>query len=73
MFMNLLVVWLLISVFVGSREANRFARTVFGILAVVWIIKVLVGFGLGLLPLILLIAVFSRVVVPFLKGFFSRF
>ncbi len=73
MLMDLFVVWLLISVFIGSYEANRFFRIAFGFLAGMWILRLVLSFGIRLLPLIILAALFSYVIMPFVKGFMSRF
>ncbi len=73
MLVNLFVIWFLISVFVGSREANQMFRTVIGFFVAVWAVKMIIGFGIGLLPVILLIALFTHVVLPFVKGFMSSF
>ena len=73
MLMNLFVFWILASIFFGSRAAGRAASRLFGVLAFVWIMKMLFGFGLTLLPAIIVIAVFSKVVVPFVGTFLRHF
>ena len=65
MIINLIVFWILMSLFFGSRAAGRAFGFLFGILAFFWVVRLLAGFGLILLPLIVVIVVFSKVVVPF--------
>jgi hypothetical protein len=73
MLMNLFVFWILMSLFCGSRSAGRAVRYVFGILVFFWVVRLLAGFGLMLLPVILVIAVFSKVIVPFVTTFLRHF
>ena len=73
MIMNLIVFWILVSLFFGSRAAGRAMRYVFGIIAFFWMIRLLAGFGLFLLPVIVVIFVFSKVVVPFVGTFLRHF
>lgn len=71
--MNLFVFWILMSLFCGSKAAGRMVRFLFGVLAFFWVVRLLAGFGLMLLPLILVIAVFSKVIVPFVTTFLRHF
>lgn len=73
MLMNLFVFWILSSLFFGSRAAGRAVRYLFGILALFWVIRLLAGFGLMLLPLIAVVLVFSKVIVPFVGTFLRHF
>ena len=73
MFTNLFVFWILASVFFGSRAAGRAVSRLFGVLAFFWVVRLFLGFGLGLLPYILLIVLFSKVVVPFVGTFLRHF
>ena len=73
MIMNLIVFWILVSLFFGSRAAGRAMRYVFGIIAFFWMIRLLAGVGLFLLPVIVVIFVFSKVVVPFVGTFLRHF
>ena len=73
MIINLIVFWILMSLFFGSRAAGRAFGFLFGILAFFWVVRLLVGFGLILLPLIVVIVVFSKVVVPFVGTFLRHF
>ena len=73
MLRSIIFVWILMCVFVGSKEASQFFRTAIGALAVLWSIKMIVSFGFGLLPVIILIAFVTKVVMPFVKGFISSF
>ena len=70
---NLIVFWILMSLFFGSRAAGRAFGFLFGILAFFWVVRLLAGFGLILLPLIVVIVVFSKVVVPFVGTFLRHF
>lgn len=73
MLMNLFIIWLLASMFLGSREAGRAFSAIFGILAFFWIARLILVFGISLLPLILLVLVISKVVVPFVVTFLRHF
>ena len=73
MIMNLIVFWLLATLFFGSRDAGRATRYLFGILVLFWVVRLLAGFGLALLPVILVIFVFGKVVVPFVGTFLRHF
>ena len=73
MLVNLFVLWILISLFFGSKAAGRTIRYLFGIIVFFWVIRILAGFGLMLLPMILVIFVFSKVVVPFVTAFLRHF
>ena len=73
MLMNLFVFWILMSLFCGSRTAGRTVRCLFGILVFFWVCRMLFGFGLMLLPVILVIAVISKVIVPFVTAFLRHF
>ena len=66
---NIILIWILISVFVGKREANRMFRMLLGLFIGIWVFCLAAGFGFALLPLILLIWLFSEVVIPFAQGF----
>lgn len=73
MLMNLFVFWILASMFFGTRQAGRAFSVIFGIFAFIWIAKLLLIFGVSLLPLILLVLVVSKVVVPFVVTFLHHF
>lgn len=73
MLMNLFVFWVLASLCFGSRSAGRAVGFVFGIMAFIWVIGLLFKFGLMLLPVILVAAIFSKVVVPFVVTFLRHF
>ncbi len=73
MLKNIIIVWLLIAIFVGTRQANKFFHVAFGFIALGWVIKMIVGFGIKLLPLIIVIAIVTNVVWPFIKGFLDGF
>ena len=66
---NILLIWILVSVFVGKREANRMFRMLLGLFIGFWVFRMVAGFGFALLPLIGLIWLGSEVVIPFVKGF----
>ena len=71
MIMNLIVFWILMSLFFGSRAAGRAFGFLFGIMALIWVVGILAGFGL--MPLIVVIVIFSKVVVPFVVAFLRHF
>ena len=73
MLMNLFVFWILMSLFFGSRAAGRAFGFLFGIMTLFWVIRLLAGFGLMLLPIILVVVVLSKVVVPFVVTFLRHF
>ena len=68
MLMSLFVFWILASVFFGGREANRAIRRIFGFLAFFWAVGLIIRIGLGLLPLLILAAIFGKVIAPFFNG-----
>lgn len=72
MLMKLLVFWILISIFWGSREANRILSGVIGIFAALWAVGLIIRIGIGLLPLILLAVVLGKILIPFLSRFFDQ-
>lgn len=73
MIMNLIVFWFLASLFFGSRAAGRATRYLFGIIVLFWVVRILAGFGLFLLPVIVVIFVLTKVVVPFVGTFLRHF
>ena len=73
MLMNVILIWVLFSLFFGSREAGKVFRGIIGFFVVMWVIRMVLGFGFTLLPVILVIAVVSKVVVPFMSGFIDSF
>ena len=73
MLMNLIVFWIVMSLFAGSKAAGRTVRILFGIIAFFWVFRLLLGFGLILLPVIIAVFVFIKVVVPFVGTFLRHF
>ena len=73
MLIKLFVLWILMSLFCGSRTAGSTIRFIFGIIVVFWVIRLLFGFGLMLLPVILVVLIFSKVVAPFVVTFLRHF
>ena len=73
MIMNLIIFWILMSLFCGSRTAGSTVRFLFGIIVFFWVIKLLAGFGLMILPVVLVILVISKVVLPFVTTFLRHF
>ena len=73
MLMNLLILWILMSLFCGSRAAGSTVRFLFGIIVFFWVIKLLAGFDLMILPVVLVILVISKVVLPFVTTFLRHF
>ena len=70
---NLFILWILMSLFFGSRAAGRAFGSLFGFMALIWVIGILAGFGLMLFPLIVVIVIFSKVAVPFVVAFLRHF
>ena len=73
MLVKLFVLWVLMSLFCGSRNAGSAIRFLFGIIVFFWVIRLLFGFGLMLLPLIVVVMVFSKVIAPFVVTFLRHF
>ena len=73
MLMNMIVFWILMSLFCGSQAAGRTVRFLLGIVVFFWVVRILAGFGLILLPVVLVILVFSKVVFPFVVTFLRHF
>ena len=73
MLMNLFILWILMSLFCGSRAAGSTVRFLFGIIVFFWVVRIIAGFGLILLPIIVLVLVFSKVVFPFVTTFLRHF
>ena len=73
MLMNLFILWILMSLFCGSRAAGSTVRFLFGIVVFFWVMRIIAGFGLILLPVVLLVLVFSKVVFPFVTTFLRHF
>ena len=42
-------------------------------MALIWVVGILAGFGLMLFPLIVVVVIFSKVVVPFVVAFLLHF
>ena len=73
MLMNLFILWILISLFCGSRAAGSTVRFLFGIIVFFWVVRILFSFGLMILPIIVLVLIFSKVVLPFVTTFLRHF
>ena len=73
MLTRLFVLLILITLFCGGRTAGSTIRFFFGIIVFLWVIRLLFGFGLMLLPVVLVILIFSKVVVPFVVAFLRHF
>ena len=73
MLVKLFVLWILMSLFCGSRTAGSAIRFFFGIIVFFWGLRLLFGFGLMLLPVILVVLIFSKVVAPFVVTFLRHF
>ena len=73
MLMNLFILWILISLFCGSRAAGSTVRFLFGIVVFFWVVRILFSFGIMILPIIVLVLVFSKVVLPFVTTFLRHF
>ena len=73
MLVKLFILWILMSLFCGSRTAGKTIQFLFGIIVLFMVIRLLFGFGLMLLPLIALVLIFSKVVAPFVVTFLRHF
>ena len=73
MLVNLFVFWILMLLFCGSQAAGRTIRFLFGIIVFFWVLRLLLGFGLILLPLIVVVAIVNKVIVPFVVTFLRHF
>ena len=73
MLMNLFVLWILMSLFCGSQAAGKTVRFLLGIIVFFWVVRILACFGLILLPVVLVIFIFSKVVIPFVTTFLRHF
>ena len=73
MLMNLFILWILMSLFCGSRAAGSTVRFLFRIVVFFWVMRIIAGFGLILLPVVLVILVISKVVFPFVTTFLRHF
>lgn len=73
MFKNLFIIWLLTSIFFGTRSAGKTVSVLFGIMAALWAVRIILGFGISLLPLIIVVVIFSKVIVPFVTTFLRHF
>jgi hypothetical protein len=73
MLMNLFILWILMSLFCGSRAAGSTVRFLFGIIVFFWVVRILFSFGLMILPIIVLVLIFSKVVLPFVTTFLRHF
>ncbi len=73
MFKNLFIIWLLTSIFFGTRSAGKTVSVLFGIMAALWAVRIIIGFGISLLPLIIVVVIFSKVIVPFVTTFLRHF
>ena len=73
MLMNLFILWILMSLFCGSRAAGNTVRFLFGIIVFFWVVRILFSFGLMILPIIVLVLIFSKVVLPFVTTFLRHF
>ncbi len=61
------------TLFDNRNETRKILYSVIWFFAVIWSIRMLAYIGFSLLPCIIVIMVMGRVVIPFLRGFFSRF
>ena len=73
MLMKLFVLWILMSLFCGSRAAGSTIRFFLGIIVFFWVVRLLFGVGLMILPMVLVVLIFSKVVAPFVVTFLRHF
>ncbi len=73
MLRSMFLLWIFMVLFGYGREANRMLRIVLGIAVFGWAARIILSFGFSMLPIILFVLLLSNVVVPFVRGFVSRF
>ena len=73
MLMKLFALWILMSLFCGSRATGSTIRFILGVIVFFWVVRLLFGFGLVLLPIIVVLLIFSKVVAPFVVTFLRHF
>ena len=71
--LNLFILILVVATLVDDKEGRAILRAVVRFFAVIWCIRVLAHMGFALLPCIIIFLVLGKVVLPFLRGFFSWF
>lgn len=73
MLRSMFLLWIFMVLFGYGREANRMLQIVLGIAVFGWAARIILSFGFSMLPIILFVLLLSNVVVPFVRGFVSRF
>ena len=73
MFGFFIMLAVLSSIFGTSRSTERLLTGIFTFFAVMYGLRFLLAVGFQFLPLILLIWLAAKVVIPFVKGFVSSF
>ena len=72
--MSLLVLFFVIACLTDSRsESRRILRGIIWFAVGMYALRFMVFAGFALIPCIILFTVIGHIVVPFLRGFFSRF
>ena len=71
--LSLFIFILVIASLADGNEGIRILHTAVRFFAVIWCIRILASVGFALLPCIIIFLILGKVVIPFLRGFFSRF
>ena len=71
--LSLFIFILVIASLADGNEGRRILHSVIGFFAVIWCIRILASVGFALLPCSIIFLILGKVVIPFLRGFFSRF
>ena len=72
--LGFIIMILVISSIMGNQtEAKKLLRGMFTVLAVVYGIRILLLAGFQLLPVLIISWAVTNIVIPFVKGFASRF
>jgi len=73
MFRFLIFFLVITTLFDDRNESRRMLRSLIQFFAVIWCIRILASVGFALLPCVIIFMIMGKVVIPFLRGFFSRF
>ena len=72
--LTIFILFLVIASLADDRnEGRRILHGVIRFFAFIWCIRILAFVGFGILPCIIMFMILGKVVLPFLRGFFSRF
>ncbi len=73
MFRFLIFFLVITTLFDDRNESRRMLRSLIQFFAVIWCIRILASVGFAFLPCVIIFMIMGKVVIPFLRGFFSRF